>query len=382
MSALQAFRSVGPWSLVLTLAMASGARTEPTEIAALPAGEPTTKVATHQMLDELDCLAMNVYWEARSEPNVGQKAVAAVTLNRVAHPAFPDTICEVVTQGQNGPRHRCQFSWFCDGRDDTPRESLAWQRARLIADLVLTGRVADPTGGALWYHTDQARPAWTGRLAKSRQIGRHLFYRETTDRSRLADADAPDPGWLALSRKASENGPMRRTVGHQAMLGTSVISVSYAYRAGEHGFERSQFADAVVKTRDDARTDMRLNRIATERWQKTSPLLEPIGKAPSRPCAVKPYFKQILRNSLLAGAGAGRHILNAAFADGAPRWSLMRPLSAPCPVVPTCLRGVTRSLCLQPIWGEHHELLSTGSRPHWAESWVAPTPALRFTGGS
>ena len=59
----------------------------------------------------LQCLALNVYWEARSEPMQGQLAVAAVTLNRVNDPRFPDDICDVVRQGGEVRKHRCQFSW-------------------------------------------------------------------------------------------------------------------------------------------------------------------------------------------------------------------------------------------------------------------------------
>ena len=127
---------------------------------------------------ELDCLALNIYWEARSEPAAGQMAVAAVVLNRVADPAFPDTICDVVRQGAEHGLHRCQFSWHCDGRDDTPRHAAAWEKALMVARLVLSGRQDDPSRGALWYHADHVRPKWSRNMAVIARIGRHLFYRQ------------------------------------------------------------------------------------------------------------------------------------------------------------------------------------------------------------
>jgi len=127
----------------------------------------------------LDCLTLNVYWEARSEPPLGQLADAAVTLNRVDHPAFPDDVCAVVFDGGEWPRHRCQFSWWCDGKSDRPRDVAAWRTARAAAEKVLTGRYRDPTGGALWYHADYVRPPWADILSPVTRIGRHVYYRES-----------------------------------------------------------------------------------------------------------------------------------------------------------------------------------------------------------
>ena len=48
---------------------------------------------------EVECLAMNIYHEARSERTAGMWAVADVTINRVKSIAYPNTVCEVVYQG-------------------------------------------------------------------------------------------------------------------------------------------------------------------------------------------------------------------------------------------------------------------------------------------
>ncbi|MGQ9659538.1 MAG: cell wall hydrolase [Thermochromatium sp.] len=125
---------------------------------------------------DLRCLALNIYHEARSEPATDQIAVAHVTLNRVESDAFPGSICTVVKQG--GTRlHRCQFSWWCDGKPDDPKEQRAWKRSLEISRRVLSGEVPDPTNGALYYHADNVNPHWSNHFKRTTHLGRHLFYR-------------------------------------------------------------------------------------------------------------------------------------------------------------------------------------------------------------
>ncbi len=126
--------------------------------------------------DEITCLAQNIYFEARSEPVAGMLAVGHVVLNRVASERFPETICKVVRQGGEQRRHRCQFSWWCDGRSDKPHNKVAWDAARLIAWFIYNGQTEDPTGGALWYHADYVSPYWREAFVAGPQIGRHIFY--------------------------------------------------------------------------------------------------------------------------------------------------------------------------------------------------------------
>jgi spore germination cell wall hydrolase CwlJ-like protein len=122
------------------------------------------------------CLALNIYHEARSEPRKGQEAVAAVTINRVASPAFPDSVCQVVQQGGK-KRNRCQFSWWCDRNSDTPREPSAWEHALSLSRKALDGKVSDPTNGALYYHASYVKPRWARTFTRTNKIGRHLFYK-------------------------------------------------------------------------------------------------------------------------------------------------------------------------------------------------------------
>ena len=128
------------------------------------------------MIVEATCLAIAVYFEGRSEPLDAQLAIAEVVINRAKHPDFPSTICEVVKEHRapvSKPR-ACQFSFYCDGADEKPREAKAWQTAQEIAAQALSG---DTLGhGATFYHTKAVKPRWRHSLTPVGSIGSHLFY--------------------------------------------------------------------------------------------------------------------------------------------------------------------------------------------------------------
>ena len=126
--------------------------------------------------DELFCLAQNIYFEARSEPTAGRRAVAHVVMNRVASPRFPSTVCEVVRQGGEDRLHRCQFSWWCDGQSDDITNAKSWEDAERLASFVYWGLSIDMTGGALFYHADYVSPHWRTAFNEGPTIGRHIFY--------------------------------------------------------------------------------------------------------------------------------------------------------------------------------------------------------------
>ncbi|HFE37497.1 MAG TPA: cell wall hydrolase [Gammaproteobacteria bacterium] len=131
-----------------------------------------------QMDKEIRCLALNIYFEARSESQRGQFAVAAVTMNRVISDKYPNTVCEVVWQ-----RH--QFSWTHDGKSDRPKEKKAWESAKALAKLVHSkylnfhgekGNAWDITLGALHYYASYIpEPYWAKNKNKSKSIGTHTF---------------------------------------------------------------------------------------------------------------------------------------------------------------------------------------------------------------
>lgn len=129
-----------------------------------------------KLREELTCLAQNIYFEARSEPLAGKLAVAHVVMNRVASQYFPDSVCGVVQDGTDEVLHKCQFSWYCDGKTDVVEDRLAWDEATELASKVYWGRAEDPSGGALWYHADYVKPVWRKAFAEGPTIGRHIFY--------------------------------------------------------------------------------------------------------------------------------------------------------------------------------------------------------------
>jgi spore germination cell wall hydrolase CwlJ-like protein len=125
----------------------------------------------------LQCLAEAIYYEARSEPEEGQRAVAQVVLNRVRHPAYPGSVCGVVYQGPMRAGGGCQFTFTCDGSMRFSPFGADWLRARRLAAEALAGKVEASVGLATHYHTHQVLPAWATRLAKIAIIGNHNFYR-------------------------------------------------------------------------------------------------------------------------------------------------------------------------------------------------------------
>ena len=117
----------------------------------------------------IDCLARNVYFEARGESLAGQYAVAEVTMNRKAHPRYPSTVCEVVYQ-------KVAFSWTSLGPLEPPGGE-PWQRAQRIAEEVYFQRRAAKMPGVLHYHATYVQPDWSKERQRVARIGRHVFYR-------------------------------------------------------------------------------------------------------------------------------------------------------------------------------------------------------------
>lgn len=125
------------------------------------------------------CLASAIYYEAATEPDEGQRAVAQVVLNRVRHREWPQTVCGVVYQGSDRPG--CQFSFACDGAMARGPMLAAWIRARRVAERALAGEVYAPVGSATFYHTMQVAPAWGRRMTPVAIVGAHIFYRMPSD---------------------------------------------------------------------------------------------------------------------------------------------------------------------------------------------------------
>ena len=133
--------------------------------------------------DEVKCLALNIYHEARNQPLVGKLAVAQVTINRVNHNRFPDSVCAVVRQGfyynQSPIKNKCQFSWWCDGKSDKPKDKASWQQIQILADKIYTGFFdgIDIVKGATHYHASYVKPYWAKDKQKLIKIKNHIFYK-------------------------------------------------------------------------------------------------------------------------------------------------------------------------------------------------------------
>ena len=125
--------------------------------------------------DEHHCLALALYWEARGESRRGMVAVGWTILNRTQSLHFPATPCGVIYQG--GEKPPCQFSWWCDGKRDRPRDQDSWIQARVIAAELLVDPPPDPTGRALFYHSTKIGVPWKRKRIRTARIGSHIFYR-------------------------------------------------------------------------------------------------------------------------------------------------------------------------------------------------------------
>jgi spore germination cell wall hydrolase CwlJ-like protein len=124
----------------------------------------------------LECLTSAIYYEAAQEPTDGQRGVAQVVLNRVRHPAFPNSVCGVVYEGSTRATG-CQFTFTCDGSMAYRPIPALWDRASKVAEQALNGRVHAPVGYATHYHANYVVPYWASSLTKTAVEGAHIFYR-------------------------------------------------------------------------------------------------------------------------------------------------------------------------------------------------------------
>ena len=123
----------------------------------------------------LRCLSQAIYYEAANEPLAGKRAVAQVVLNRLRHPAYPNSVCGVVYEGSN--KAVCQFSFTCDGSLLRAPVGPRWRESQLVAEAALAGQTEPSVGTATHYHADYVLPRWAFTLAKIEKIGAHIFYR-------------------------------------------------------------------------------------------------------------------------------------------------------------------------------------------------------------
>jgi len=131
------------------------------------------------MTTAMMCMALAIYFEARSETLVAQHMVAEVIMNRVASPKYPSEVCAVIQQDLGPNDHDCQFSFYCDGVPETIDDVVAFEKALWAGIDVITGaheRVL-PTN-TMWYHTKAVAPSWSGNLVHVSMSEAHHFYKE------------------------------------------------------------------------------------------------------------------------------------------------------------------------------------------------------------
>lgn len=134
-------------------------------------------------MNEIECLRVNTYHEARGEDYLGQVAVVQVVLNRANSDRYPDNVCDVIRQGHHDSRgnpilYKCQFSWYCDGRSDSITNLDAYDEVSLAVQeaIYLYNNEVDITKGSMYYHTDYVNPFWAKHMTPVSQIGVHIFY--------------------------------------------------------------------------------------------------------------------------------------------------------------------------------------------------------------
>jgi spore germination cell wall hydrolase CwlJ-like protein len=144
----------------------------------LPDGRPdyAALIDPRNAAREQQCLAEAIYFEARSEPEDGQAAVAQVVLNRLRSGLYPASVCGVVYQDRNRP-FACQFSFACEGKSLRITEPGPWAAAVRIGKAVTDGAIYNPqVGSAVNYHANYVMPYWASTLKRVDRIGHHIFY--------------------------------------------------------------------------------------------------------------------------------------------------------------------------------------------------------------
>jgi len=160
---------------IVGFAYLDATRLEPSRLEAVQ----RTTLRELRRTDDLQCLAENIYFEARGEPLAGQYAVAEVTLNRTRARNFPHTICAVVHETRwDGVRGRfvADFSWT-ELAALSPPEGPAWRQAMAVASAAYDELQAPLVPGALFYHATSVRPPWARTRRAVATIGNHVFYR-------------------------------------------------------------------------------------------------------------------------------------------------------------------------------------------------------------
>jgi spore germination cell wall hydrolase CwlJ-like protein len=205
----------------------------------------------------LECLASAVYYEAGSQDDSGERAVAQVVLNRVRHPAFPASVCGVVYEGSTRATG-CQFTFTCDGSLYRQPDLTGWRRAYGIAQQALSGSVYAPVGNATHYHANYVVPVWAASLSKNAVVGAHIFYRWSG-------------GWgqpAAFTKSYSGREPNATALRDAALAAEAATANQVAANAAE---AVGQIPGAELKSGAPGRVSVRLNLAAARKASDEAP---------------------------------------------------------------------------------------------------------------
>lgn len=226
-----------------------------------PAAAPFVfKGTSSSRAQALNCLASAVYYEAGNQDADGERAVAQVVLNRVRHPAFPNSVCGVVYEGSTRATG-CQFTFTCDGSLAHEPDFDGWRRAWKVAEDALSGSVYAPVGWATHYHANYVLPTWASSMAKNAIIGAHLFYRWAGSWGQAAAFSdhyaAREPNAAALRTAALAVPHITPVYGQQGQVAKAIEEIP--------GAEAIKLAPSM---RGDKRVGVRFNLVARKAAQE------------------------------------------------------------------------------------------------------------------
>jgi spore germination cell wall hydrolase CwlJ-like protein len=224
----------------------------------------------------LECLTSAIYYEAGQESTDGQRAVAQVVLNRVRHPAFPNSVCGVVYEGSTRTTG-CQFTFTCDGSMERRPVPALWNRARQVASEMLNGGFYTPIGHATHYHANYVVPYWASSLVKTSVEGAHIFYRWAG-------------GW---GRPTAFSDHWSGREGNPAQLRLAALSAP-------HTVATVKTADATVEKLEDAGAKVMIGKDGRVRMLFTPQAREAVEKA-----KVTPYVERVAASDNLKFALQG-----------------------------------------------------------------------------
>ena len=160
---------------------------------------PVSGGAGNETYEELYCLSLNSYWEARGESFDEKLATAQVVMNSVKNEHYPNMVCDVLTEGpireswktrQHSDlseedriyypiKNKCQFSWYCDGRSDIVHNFNGWEDSVIAALLAYVEYGEDRVGGATHYYAHEKinRPSWAKSMTVTAVLDGHTYLR-------------------------------------------------------------------------------------------------------------------------------------------------------------------------------------------------------------